>query len=104
MSKLKPCPFCGGEASIVETEPRIYIPSRNGKYAVACYGCEIYLGYDEDYGCKFDTEEEAIEAWNTRKPIDLIKKEISALADVDGNAYLDCADIIEIIKKIEGGD
>lgn len=66
-AELKPCPFCGGEARIVSTEPRLYRHSRNGKYAVACYGCEIYLGYDEDYGCQFDTKEEAIEAWNTRE-------------------------------------
>lgn len=86
MAELKSCPFCGGEASIVSTEPRLYRPSRNGKYAVACYGCEIYLGYDEDYGCQFDTEEEAIEAWNTRKPMELVVAELESKMLVSSSA------------------
>ena len=65
--KLKPCPFCGREAILVKNEhPRLHRPSRNGQYHVACYECDLMMGYDEDYGGQFDTKEEAIEAWNRR--------------------------------------
>ena len=101
MADLLECPFCGGGASIFSIEPRLYRPSRNGKYAVACYNCGIYLGYDEDYGCKFDTEEEAIKAWNTRKPMESVVAELEALANYNGNAYLDCADVLEIVRGKE---
>lgn len=53
MTSLKPCPFCGGEATV----ERI---GRSGYYYVACN-----TAYCCDYG-KFDTESEVIAAWNTR--------------------------------------
>lgn len=67
MADLKPCPFCGGEVNVVKISPRLYRPSRNHPFAVVCYGCDLYFGYDEDYGGIFDTEEEAIREWNKRE-------------------------------------
>ncbi len=65
--KLKPCPFCGGKAiSVKNIEPRLYRPVRNHPYAVICWECDLFFGYDEDYGGRFDTENDAIEAWNRR--------------------------------------
>lgn len=52
-SKLRSCPFCGGEATV----ERI---GKSGYYYVACN-----TAYCCDFG-KFDTEAEAAEAWNTR--------------------------------------
>lgn len=49
MDKLKPCPFCGGEAEIAH--------SRN--YYAWCDKCETRGNWHA-------TEAEAIEAWNTR--------------------------------------
>ena len=46
--KLKPCPFCGGEAKINKRE-----------YSIECTRCSAYMGY-------FYTKQEAIEAWNRR--------------------------------------
>ena len=66
MSELKPCPFCGGEVYVAKIEPRLYRPSCNHPCSVVCYNCDLYFGYDEDYGGEFDTEAEAIEAWNRR--------------------------------------
>ncbi len=51
--KLKLCPFCGGKAYV-------YIdPAAMHGWTVSCYGClAIMRG--------FQTEQEAIEAWNKR--------------------------------------
>lgn len=53
-NKLKPCPFCGGEAEL----------DNCGKYQVWCNHCGTI-----QMGQFFNTPEEAIEAWN-RRPTD----------------------------------
>lgn len=55
MNELKPCPFCGGEAETLTAE------SMHGGnlYGVMCVNC---AGRSDVY----DTEAEAIAAWNTR--------------------------------------
>jgi len=67
VNELKPCPFCGGTAvSIQKIEPRLYRPVKNHPFSVVCWECGFFFGYDEDYGGMFDTEAEAIKAWNRR--------------------------------------
>lgn len=59
MNELKPCPFCGSEATInhkVVLETWIVECSN-----ISC-PASYMIGYD------YDTEEEAIEAWNKRVP------------------------------------
>lgn len=60
MSELKPCPFCGGEA-----KTRL-----DDRWWVHCGNCTCEIGFegmDENgYSGHFDTEAEAIDAWNTR--------------------------------------
>lgn len=53
MSELKPCPFCGGEAELYAS------PAKDGWNYVFCKKCQTA-------GDNYDTEAEAIEAWNTR--------------------------------------
>lgn len=55
MSDLKPCPFCGGEAETLTAE------SMHGGYlfGIMCNDCR-------SRGDVYDTEAEAIAAWNTR--------------------------------------
>ena len=55
MTKLLPCPFCGGEAEILTAE------SMNSGYlfGIMCNDCR-------SRGDVYDTEAEAIAAWNTR--------------------------------------
>lgn len=64
--KLKPCPFCGGEASL----DKIKTVKGWFEYLVWCA--------DDNCACQnasYRTKEEAIEAWNTRKPMDRENKE-----------------------------
>lgn len=64
-TELKPCPFCGGKAEILKPTPRIS-RYRAYIYSVYCSDCDLLFGYDEDYGGIFETDQEAIEAWNRR--------------------------------------
>ena len=54
MTALKPCPFCGGEATIYEDRHE----NITYGYTVACDNCCATVFAD--------TEKEAIEAWNKR--------------------------------------
>jgi Lar family restriction alleviation protein len=53
MSKLKPCPFCGGEVetTVIDIEWHIH-----------CLDCEIYISFPQGY-----TRESTIAAWNKRE-------------------------------------
>lgn len=59
MSELKECPFCGGEAKLIDwgDEFAISVDHRDG-----CWMDE-YEGYAD---ITADVKQEAIEAWNTR--------------------------------------
>ena len=57
MSELKPCPFCGGEASVIRHAD--FYGIWHGKSDSPCYFSE-----KEFWG--FLSEAEAIEAWNRR--------------------------------------
>jgi hypothetical protein len=63
MDKLKPCPFCGGEAALecAEVDDNTIEPEDQEakSWCVSC-SCAAFIG-------TFDTEAEAIAAWNTRK-------------------------------------
>lgn len=54
--KLLPCPFCGGEAKVIENNCYTDI------HSVMCKNC-----FSESD--RYHTQDEAIEAWNTRKPM-----------------------------------
>lgn len=63
MEELKPCPFCGGKAYIVEVESHTHMIgsamiSYNGGAFVECSDCTCAISAD--------TKAEAIEAWNRR--------------------------------------
>lgn len=77
-TKLLPCPFCGGEADLVK-----YIGKLDcKKFAVECRNIECpTLPCTEWYLDK----EEAIKAWNTRKPMD----DIVARLEKESDYWLD---------------
>lgn len=71
MTSLLPCPFCGGEA-ITRLADRVPFRGMLHSWYVTCMndrcGCELgFYGMDENGTCgTYETEEEAITAWNTR--------------------------------------
>lgn len=71
MDELKPCPFCGGKTEIVVG---LYNSWTDG-YAVRCCNCCLIfgahgrLGEPYEWTCIYESEEEAIKAWNTRHQI-----------------------------------
>lgn len=52
--KLKPCPFCGGKAQVIQS----YRHYKEGKCAIRCVVC--------GNGTLLMTEEAATKAWNKR--------------------------------------
>ena len=71
MSELKPCPFCGRESRVGKTSYNCTLenlrktyPDKNQThgYFVSC----MYCGGSMKAVSFYDTEEEAIQAWNTR--------------------------------------
>lgn len=61
--KLKPCPFCGGEAKLFLDESRYY------KSQVYCKKCGVRTNREH-------IPEIAVTTWNTRKPIDKVVEQL----------------------------
>ena len=58
MSELLPCPFCGGEANVIDHH------NDDGSVSVGCNN-DTCLGFS-GLGWLYKTEAEAIAAWNSR--------------------------------------
>lgn len=96
-TRLKPCPFCGGEAEV-----NLFL----GNHCVTCNHCmgAIFPG-------KGMTREEAIGYWNTRKPMERIVERLEELEEEcaypDDDEYTEghysaYKDALKIVKE-EGG-
>lgn len=87
--KLKPCPFCGGDAKIFY--------DNYGKYLAKC-SCGLLIGIELETGnelidgwkAKFDTFDEAVEAWNRR-----VSNDNKALEpEYEGDGYDDEGELV----------
>ena len=58
MAELKPCPFCGGVAT------QLY-SAVSDTYIYGCY-TSCCMGNAQNHFYRFETDKEAIEAWNRR--------------------------------------
>ena len=75
--RLENCPFCGGEAGLFETQ--------EGQFGIihsnATYLCPISDSDSFQGNWTYDTEEEAIAAWNQRKPMERILERLEEYRD-----------------------
>lgn len=105
MIELKPCPFCGGEAELVNTW--------NCLCHVICRSCGAEIGGIKKHLNDFRTRDEVIVAWNNRA---IDRDELLKIADrMDdnwaqfGDCYIACEEvddyeqgIADLIRKAVG--
>lgn len=80
--KLKPCPFCGGEAKL-----SINKTNQGQVSIVSCSECtcrKTLLKYPFYEG---SIEQDAIEDWNTRKPMDRIVEKLEKVMEYREKSY-----------------
>lgn len=101
MRELKRCPFCGGDNVGVWHDRKIGLTILQETYEVRCYDCHFGLA-------QVKTEEEAIEDWNTRKPIEKVLERLENNSfwteptyDMDGYSNDDELEVIRLDKAIE---
>lgn len=112
-TKLKPCPFCGGEVTIAligDKNTRWFVTRGIGKNKCTCrvFMESEQMPRDASKWTKETTKRELTEKWNTRKPMDNIvaelesRKELLNMAripttqkNVGQNAYNIAIDIVK---------
>lgn len=82
--KLKPCPFCGGKATIDGCD--------DTPWSVICEKCNASIDFKE-------TECEAIDAWNTRKGETFTKDEANWILNLLVSEYTGEPQCESIIAK-----
>ena len=99
MSKLRRCPFCGGEAQKQAKEV-------NGLRAiyVVCKKCGASSGIYKTHNPRVkDEENPAIKAWNRREPIDKIVKQLEEMKAKPMELKYDVPLIDKAIEIVKGG-
>ena len=89
--KLEPCPFCGGEAKFFEDKGYQI-------YSVTCTECDAGTN-------AYGIEQDAIDAWNTRKGEAFTKSEADWILNLLVSEYTGeplCESIIAKCEKILG--
>lgn len=94
---LLPCPFCGGEAHV---ELHRFYEEKTKDFTSKTYG--VICDNCHTSGRQFyESEEEAIKAWNTRKPMQEIVKKLEEWKNSSQDSLEKCAfeKAIEIVKR-----
>lgn len=78
--KLKPCPFCGGEAEFCRTSIKTSDGWSDGVfvYCTECRNRTSAVLYNKQEHGECGEYKEASEKWNTRKPMDRIVERLEA--------------------------
>lgn len=105
IEKLKPCPFCGGQANIgivkyPEDSNAARLNKRFEGYFLHCEQCSAALRF----GLSYATEDEAVKAWNKRAGDDSTMLECWLVHPIDDEDCTDCLsvrDCREVRKRIE---
>lgn len=90
-NKLKPCPFCGGEAILAEN-------TNSEELLVECCNCYAHTGL-------YCSEQEAIDAWNNRvQPTQptFTPNELDAIRRMFAERYPRARELSEIERSIIG--
>jgi len=65
---IKPCPYCGAEAELFVTKPRIFGHNESEDSAgVRCSGCGVSIKFSDYAGYRVGKRQvEAVKFWNRR--------------------------------------
>lgn len=99
--KLKPCPFCGGEAHIIHYQ--------YAGWCIDCLSCPVELYYMPAEDGSYWTKDETIKRWNTRPAEKLVPLNEHKIIEILGQVYtykqhehkiLDAILMLDIAKQI----
>ena len=87
--ELKPCPFCGSKAKLIQRP--------NGLFEIGCFDmmCQAWKCTDiecEDCNSGYDNEDDCIKLWNTRPIEDSKDERIKELEEKIKELLLPCAE------------
>lgn len=66
MTKLKPCPFCGGEAYYDADNVVEYNGHEHQHGYIGCKNCDFEIWSDTPCSCCHDITEDVVNKWNAR--------------------------------------
>ena len=117
--KILPCPFCGEKAKTFHIPENDKEEMKNhpkwkwkhpGMWVIGC-DTEMCMGNIGHFAMIFETEEDAIKTWNTRKPMEKVVDRLKDVAierygydsGMGGERVVNLDDAIEIVKQVGAG-
>ena len=112
--KILPCPFCGEKAKTFHIPENDEEEMKNhpkwkwkhpGMWVIGCDTYYMCMGDINHYAMIFETEEDAIKTWNTRKSVENVVEQLGNVAferyntdGMGGEKVVNLDDAIEIVK------
>lgn len=99
MTKLKSCPFCGGEAKLV----------RNWNlHHIMCRSCGATIGDVKRHPNDFRTRDEVIAAWNSRPAakelavnVVIDEEQMKRMCDEAVSTIIDCVELLAVADECD---